>query len=101
MNEFQTAGASRYIDKRLPLWGMLTAAGAVSWILISMYFTTLQTAHDVSKLQAASETWSTQLTTLTGEQALLRFRMTNIEGDVRDLKSSRIVESVPTSGVRR
>ncbi|MDQ0082954.1 hypothetical protein J2W35_003313 [Variovorax boronicumulans] len=84
-----TSDSSRkYIDMRVPLWGLLTTAGGVAWLLVSMYFTTSQTAKDVTELQVTVKAGNTQVTTLAGEQALLRFRMENIEGDMRALKSS-------------
>ena len=63
---------SRIVDVRIPLWGLLCALGTASFFLISMYFTTNQTARDVAELQITVKAGNTQVTTLAGEQALLR-----------------------------
>lgn len=78
---------SRIVDVRIPLWGLLCALGTASFFLISMYFTTNQTARDVAELQITVKAGNTQVTTLAGEQALLRFRMDNLENDLRAVKS--------------
>lgn len=78
---------SRIVDVRIPLWGLLCALGTASYFLVSMYFTTNQTARDVSELQITVKAGNTQVTTLAGEQALLRFRMENIESEIRALKN--------------
>lgn len=84
---------SRIVDVRIPLWGMLCALGTAAFFLISMYFTTNQTAKDVSELQITVKAGNTQVTTLAGEQALLRFRMENLEGEMRSIRLQ------PTAGV--
>lgn len=77
---------SRIVDVRIPLWGLICALGAGAFFIVSMYFTTNQTARDVSELQLTVKAGNTQVTTLAGEQALLRFRMENLEGEIRGLK---------------
>lgn len=90
---------SRIVDVRIPLWGLLTALTTAAYFLISMYFTTIQTAQNVSELQITVKAGNTQVTTLAGEQALLRFRMENIEGEIRSLKGGAF--SVPPANAQR
>lgn len=86
---------SRIVDVRIPLWGLLTALGGGAYFIISMYFTMNQMAKDVTELQITVKAGNTQVTTLAGEQALLRFRMENIEGEIRALKAG--VSTPPTA----
>lgn len=97
------AFSQKYLDMRIPLWGVLTSAGAVAYLLISMFFTTGQTAKDVSELQVTVKAGNQQVTTLAGEQALLRFRMENIEGEMRTMRAltGGAQAPVPQPGARR
>lgn len=88
---------SRIVDVRIPLWSLLCALATASYFLVSMYFTTIQTSQNVTELQITVKAGNTQVTTLAGEQALLRFRMENIEGDVRSLKGGQFVPQPITS----
>lgn len=84
--EIDPLRVARIVDMRIPLWGVITATAAGAFILISMYFTTNQTAKDVAALQITVNAGNSQVTTLAGEQALLKFRQENIEGELRILK---------------
>ena len=77
---------SRIIDVRIPLWGMLCALCGAAFSIVGTWFTSNQTAKDVSELQITVKAGNQQVTTLAGEQALLRFRMENIEGTMRSLQ---------------
>lgn len=78
---------SRMVDMRVPLWQLVTTMGGIAWVLISMYFTTNETARNVTELQITVKAGNSQVTSLAGEQALLRFRQENIESDIRQLKA--------------
>lgn len=98
------AFSQKYIDMRIPLWGVLCAAASVAFLLISMYFTTNQTAKDVADLQITVKAGNTQAMTLAGEQALLKFRMENIEGEIRTIRAltgSQPSMSLPQTQQRR
>ena len=77
---------TRYVDMKIPLWGLMCALGAAAFFIISMYFTTNQTARDVGELQGTVKAGNAQAVAMAGEQALLRFRMENAEVDIRGLK---------------
>lgn len=84
--EQEPAGGSRYVDMRIPLWGVLTSAVTVGFFLVSMWFTTNQTAKDVSDLQLTVKAGNTQVNTLAGQQTLLEFRQGNVESELRIIK---------------
>lgn len=101
MTEEQPPNTARMLDFKIPLWGVLCALGAAAFFIVSMYFTTNQTARDVAELQILTKAGNTQVTSLAGEQALLRFRMENMEGEIRGLKNARIADVLPLPGVRK
>ncbi|MGJ3704655.1 hypothetical protein [Variovorax sp. AFSI2.2] len=87
-DEPNTERTTRIIDLRIPLPWVLTGLITVGFTLVSMYFNVNQLVRDVGELQITVKAGNTQVTTLAGEQALLRFRMENIEGEMRAMKSS-------------
>lgn len=78
---------SRVIDFRVPLPYLLSGLVFVGFTLISMYFTLNQLVRDVGDLQIVVKAGNTQSVTLAGEQALLRFRLENVEGALRDMRN--------------
>lgn len=77
---------ARIVDMRIPLWGVITATATGAFLLVSMYFTTEQTAKNVTELQITVKAGNTQVNSLAGEQALLKFRQENVESELRVLK---------------
>ena len=77
----------RYVDMKIPLWGLMCALCTAAFFIVSMYFTTNQTARDVGELQVAVKSWNSQVAALATEQTVFRFRMENIEFDIRALQS--------------
>lgn len=77
---------SRVIDFRVPLPYLLSAFGALAFTLISMYFSLNQLVRDVGDLQITVKAGNSQSVTLAGEQALLRFRLENVEGALREIR---------------
>ena len=77
---------SRVIDFRVPLPYLLSAFAALAFTLISMYFSLNQLVRDVGDLQITVKAGNSQAVTLAGEQALLRFRLENVEGALRDIR---------------
>ena len=79
---------SRIVDVKIPLWGLLCSLGTAAFFIVSMWFTTNQTAAEVRDLKIDVKAGNSQVTTLAGEQALLRFRMENLEGELRLVKNA-------------
>lgn len=95
---------SRIVDVRIPLWGLIGAFAAAAYFIIGTWFTSGQTAKDVNELQITVKAGNQQVTTLAGEQALLRFRLENIEGEMRALKAQAAIstaQSQPAQPARR
>ena len=88
---------SRVIDFRIPLPYLISGFCALAFTLVSMYFSLNQLLREVGDLQVTVKAGNTQSVTLAGEQALLRFRMENIEGEIRQIKKT---GDVPARGVR-
>lgn len=74
---------ARVIDLRVPLPWLLGIGGSVGWALVSMYFSVNQLVRDVADLQITVKSGNTQVITLAGEIALLRFRVENLETQSR------------------
>lgn len=79
---------ARIVDMRIPLWGVLSAVTTGGFLLISMYFTTNQTAKDVGDLQITVKAGNTQVMTLAGAHELLKFRQENVESELRAIKDT-------------
>lgn len=88
---------SRVIDFRIPLPYLISGFCALAFTLVSMYFSLNQLLREVGDLQVTVKAGNTQSVTLAGEQALLRFRMENIEGEIRQIKKT---GDVPARGAR-
>lgn len=65
---------------------VLGLMGALAITLIGMWFTLTQLGRDVAAMKISIEAGNNQVTTLSGEQALLRFRLENVEGEIRAIK---------------
>jgi hypothetical protein len=96
---------ARFVDLRIPLWGLLCCGAAAAYFIIGTWFTSNQTSKDVSELQITVKAGNQQVTTLAGEQALLRFRMDNLDSEIRALKAQLALASSqpqpPAQPVRR
>ena len=79
---------TRVIDFRIPLPYLISGFCALAFTLVSMYFSMNQLLRDVGDLQITVKAGNTQSVTLAGEQALLRFRLENLEGEIRQIKKS-------------
>ncbi len=75
---------TRIVDFRIPLPWLLSGAIVVLWALISMYFELKQVSNNVSELQITVKSGNSQAVTLAGEQALLRYRVENLEAAQRN-----------------
>jgi len=65
---------------------VLGLMGALAITLIGMWFTLAKLSSEVSEMKISINSGNTQVTTLAGEQALLRFRLENVEGEIRAIK---------------
>jgi hypothetical protein len=77
---------ARVVDIRIPLWGLITGAITGLFFMANTYFTTNQTAKDVSDLQITVKAGNSQVTSLASDQALLKFRQENVESELRIIK---------------
>jgi hypothetical protein len=75
----------RFVDLRIPLVYLISGSGFVAWTLVSMYFTINQLVVAVEDLKIIVNSGNASMTALTGEVALLKFRMSNAEDDLRRL----------------
>jgi hypothetical protein len=75
---------TRIVDFRIPLPWLLSGAAIVLWALISMYFELKQVSANVNELQVTVKSGNSQAVTLAGEQALLRYRVENLEAAQRN-----------------
>lgn len=74
---------TRVIDFRIPLPWLLSGLVVVGWALVSMWFSVNQLVRDVGDLQITVKAGNSQATTISGEIALLRYRVENLEADKR------------------
>lgn len=77
---------TRVIDFRLPLAWVLSSLGGLALLIAVMYFQGNRVQEEVRELKIEVKTWNNQASTITAEQALLRFRMETAESDIRALK---------------
>jgi hypothetical protein len=75
-------GARFTIDLKVPLWGMLCAAGAGFVLFASLYFSVQALTDAVRELQITVKSGNTSVSVLTSENALLKFRVGSIESDM-------------------
>lgn len=81
-------GARLTIDLKIPLWGMLTAAGAGFILFASLYFSVQALTDAVRELQVTVKTGNTSVMTLQSEQSLIKFRVGTNEADILLLKAA-------------
>lgn len=67
------------VDKKIPLWGLVSAAGGLALILVGMWFTMGQLQSEMVDLKIAVKVGNDQTGVLAREQAIQSFRMSNIE----------------------
>jgi len=66
----------------LPLWGIISAAGAGFVLFASLYFSVQSLTDAVRELQVTVKSGNTSVSVLTSEMALLKFRVGTIESDM-------------------
>jgi len=86
---------SRVIDFRIPLPWLLSGVCAITWGLISMWFSVNQLVKTVDELQITVKSGNTSVVAVSGELALLKFRLTNAEDELK-----RLAEGVRSKGAK-
>ena len=81
-------GARLTIDLKIPLWGMITAAGAGFILFASLYFSVQALTDAVKDLQITVKSGNTSVMTLQSEQSLIKFRVGTNEADILLLKTA-------------
>lgn len=79
----QTAQIRRVVDFRVPLTYLIGGAVSLGWVLINMWFSVGQLVKTVDEVQATVKAGNTSATTIAGEMAILKYRITNIEDTVK------------------
>lgn len=80
-------GARISIDLKMPLWGMICAAGGGFALFASLYFSVQALTEAVRELQVTVKTGNTSVMTLQSEQSLIKFRVGTNEADILLLKT--------------
>ena len=76
------AGARVTVDMKVPLWGLISAAGAGFVLFAGLYFNVQSLTEAVRELQITVKSGNTSVSVLTSEMALLKFRTGTLEADV-------------------
>jgi len=84
---------TRIVEMRVRLEWVLTGILAISWALVSMYFSVGTLVKTVSDLQIDVKAGNNSVVAVAGELALLKYRLTNAETSI-----DRMAESVKKGG---
>ena len=76
------------LDFRIPLWGLIGAAGGGFVLFASLYFSVQSLTEAVRELQITVKTGNTSVMTLQSEQSLIKFRVGTNESDILLLKAT-------------
>lgn len=82
---------TRMVDMRMPMHWMLGVAGGVGWALVSMYFAVGQLVTQMTELQIAVKSGNGSVTAIAGKQALIEFRMENVENTLKKNEASLLI----------
>ena len=75
------------VDLKIPLWGLIGAAGGGFVLFASLYFSVQALTEAVRELQVTVKTGNTSVMTLQSEQSLIKFRVGTNESDILLLKT--------------
>lgn len=81
----QEGRATRVIDLKIPLAWLLSIAGTLAWVLISMWFTLNQLVVLVADLQISVKSGNSAYQVLASEQALINYRMGTVEARLKTI----------------
>ena len=76
-------GWLRAIEFKLPLAWLLSIAAALVWVLIQQYFTLTALVVSVNDLQTSVKAFNQASITLNAEQSLIKYRLENLEQQMR------------------
>lgn len=79
---------TRVIDFRIPLPWLIGVCAGIGWALISMYFSVGQLVTTVAELQITVKSGNGSVTAIAGKQALIEFRMENVENTIKKNESA-------------
>lgn len=82
----QEGRVTRVIDLKIPLVWLLSIAGALAWVLISMWFSLNQLVVLVADLQISVKSGNSAYQVLASEQALINYRMGTVEARLKTIK---------------
>lgn len=74
---------NKFIDTRLPLWQVISAAGTFAVLIAGMYFQLNKLIEDVNEVKITIKSGNQAQATMQGELAILRFRVETLESDRR------------------
>jgi hypothetical protein len=87
-SQLSTSTSTRItVDYSVPLWGVLTVIGAGLLTLVAMYFTGMQTQRSVEELQILVKSGNTSVAVLSGEVALIKFRVDGHEAVLKEIQT--------------
>lgn len=86
---------TRVIDFRIPLPWLLGVMAAISWALISMYFSVNALVKTVGDLQIDVKAGNNSVVAVAGELALLKYRLANAEVNIE-----RVTDTMKKGGVK-
>lgn len=76
---------SKFVDTRIPLVWLLSTGFAFAALLFGIYFNVQRLSEDVGELKATTKAGNLQAATVSGEVAIIKWRLDNLE-DTRRLK---------------
>jgi hypothetical protein len=80
---------TRAVDLKIPLVYLITVGSSLAWVLISMWFTLNQLVILVADLQITVKAGSNNYSSLASEQALMNYRIQNVEAQLKDIKKDK------------
>lgn len=88
-------GWLRAIEFKLPLAWLLSIAAALVWVLIQQYFTLTALVVSVNDLQTSVKAFNQASITLNAEQSLIKYRLENLEQQMRQQVQNNNTASTP------
>ena len=83
----QQTGALVTMDFKLPLWGVISAAGGGFVMMVGMFFNVATLTQGVKDLQITVQAGNTAYSSLASRVTLLEFRMENHSEELRRIQT--------------
>ncbi len=87
----QEPRVARMVDMKMPLTWLLGVGGAISWSIISMWFSVAQLVKTVDDLQATVKSGNSSVVAIAGRQALVEFRLSSAEDSVKRAEAAILI----------